>query len=90
MQTYARKTDIFHAIQYTGDNREKIIDALGIPKEDCECWTNQDTKENYLIIKSVPELIYTKWWLLIASSGKCDAVSAELFESTYRQIWIKG
>lgn len=55
MKAYILKKSKYLAIQYKGDNREKVIDALGIPrKELCQAWVNEDTKERYLDI-SDPE-----------------------------------
>lgn len=89
METYARKPDIFHCIQYTGDNREKIIDALKIPKEDCQCWVNEDTKENYLVIKGISDRVQPKAWVMLGADKSVNTVDPDLFGSTYQQIWIK-
>lgn len=89
METYARKADIFRCIQYTGDNRDKIIDALGIPKEACQCWTNADTKANYLVIKGVAPPVLPNWWVMVGGGGIVDIVSPALFSATYQQIVVK-
>lgn len=52
MKKYILRNAKYFAIQFTGDNRDKIIDALQIKKECCEIWRNEDTKLAYLLIKS--------------------------------------
>ena len=52
MKTYIRRDAKFYAIQFTGDNREKILDALKIGKEYSKLWKDVDSGQCRLFIDS--------------------------------------
>lgn len=94
MDTYARKTSIFSCIQYTGDNRDKIISALGVPKENCNCWINSQTNENFLCIKGIVEanletVVKPKWWVIVGPDKAVGVLPDDMFKGIYQQVWIK-
>lgn len=53
MKKYIRTSSKYEAIQFTGDNREKIMDALKLSKDDCKLWVNADSKDCYLSIHAM-------------------------------------
>lgn len=90
MQKYVSKSAVCCAIQYTGDNREKIIEALHIKKEHCQSWMNEDTKESYLII-CAPGCnlgkVSPKEWILVGIDPQSyQIVIAETFDANYEAI----
>lgn len=87
MMAYVRKDDILNCIQYTGDNRAQVIQALNIDKANCQRWMNTDTKENYLVVAGCNEKILPSSW--VAHQGtRVWIIPSELFKRDYQLVTI--
>jgi hypothetical protein len=92
MKTYLEKRAKAKAIQFTGDNREKIMDALNLSKEQCEAWFNEDTKECYLYLET-PDItlgrLVAKQWVVVTKYNEKDQyqiMSDHIFKATYEEL----
>lgn len=90
MSFYIQKHSKFNGIQFTGDNRDKVIDALGIKKDYCQFWKNVDTGDCYLKI-SAPGCdlgkINTNDWILIGiEHTEYFVCTPEQFKAEYEAI----
>ncbi len=77
------------AIQFTGDNREKICDFLGLKKEHVELWMNADTKEKWYLTVNSPNLSLSRIvfgsWILKGKSAY-EVFTDKDFRTIYEQI----
>jgi len=90
MTTYIQRKSKFSGIQFTGDNRDKVIDALGIKKDYCQAWKNLDTDECYLIIRApgcdLGKINISNWILIGLEHIEYFVCSAEQFKIEYEAI----
>lgn len=90
MNTYIQKKSKYNAIQFTGDNREKIIDALQTKKEFVQMWRNEDTKACYLTIHD-PNFdlgqVQEKQWILVTIGKSAYIIMDDKdFQENYQEI----
>jgi hypothetical protein len=82
----------YRAIQFTGDNREKICDALHIKLEYCQRWVNSDTKEMYLLVDApgchLGKMNVNEWLIMGigASNGSYAVLTPDTFESQFEEL----
>lgn len=90
MNTYIQKKAKYYGIQYTGDNREKIIDALRIDKQYCQQWHNEDTGEVHLLIDApgynLGKIAVKEWILIAVDRSNYAVVAPRIFVLEYEEI----
>lgn len=77
---FIRVNSKFEGVQYDGTNRREIVGMLGIDKQHCELWLNQDTKIPHLnIVAPTCNLgrVEVSEWVLMAIDKKQAMVVPE-------------
>lgn len=90
MTTLIRRNSKFSALQFDGDNRDKVLRFLGVDKQFCQLWRNEDSKVCHLSI-SAPGLelgqVNVKEWILIGDGKSSYAViTEEVLKREYEEL----
>lgn len=87
---YFQTRYIYDAIQFTRDNRDKILDFLGVKKDLSEFWMNMDNKECYLLIMdpkvNIGKILEKDWILCGRAYVDYKVVNDEMFRASWQAI----